>query len=155
MAEWLDIDGVSLNVTGCCRVIDTAPLLDESDVRGSDRLLPGTAGVIARVRRETVTVVNLNLAIEGYRSFAGATHTDTRTGLVANIAYLRKYVTAVVATGDGTRTATLHLPSGSTLTRPCHVLGRMTLAGDGPYKALGVLRLSFPQGLFDLASLAP
>ncbi len=151
--DYLDIDGVSLNKRLCCQVVDLSELLSGSDERGSDRLVPGTAGVIAYPRRETVTVVNLPIAIFGHYDFAGVAHPDTRTGLALNAAYLQANVTGSSGVGDGTRTATLHWQSLGTVSKPVHVYKKLDLAADGPSKMRGILRLSFPEGLFDLSSL--
>lgn len=153
MAETLAIGSVTLDVDGCCKVRDLAPLVSGSDVRGSDRLVPGSAGVIANPRRETVTVVNLQLMLFGAKDFAGVAHPDVRTGLLLNAAYLQENVSRPTGVGDGTRTATLTWQGLAAVVKPVHVLGDLSLAGDGPNMMRGILRLSFPEGLFDLSSL--
>lgn len=155
MSEYLAIDGIALNVEGCCKVRDLGPILNGSEHRGSDRLVPGSAGVIANPRRIDVTVVNLPLMLFGRRSFTGTLHPDQRTGLALNVAYIQKNITKPITTGTGTRTATLHWEAQPTLSKPVHVLGGLDLAGDGPPMLRGVLRLSFPEGVFNLADWLP
>lgn len=150
MNETLDIDGVSLNVLGFCLAPDLTPLLAGSAQRGDDRRVPGTAGVIARPRRNDVTVVNLELLIFGANTAAGVAHPDVRTGIYRNLKFLQQNVTAPTGTGDGTRTATLTWQSEAPITKPVHVLGSIDAADARTTMVRGVLRLSFPQGLFDL-----
>lgn len=151
--EYLDIDAVPLEVTGCVRIRDLAPLLSGSEVRGSDVLIPGIDGVLPQLRRTTVTIVALELMVFAFRDFAGDPHSDARSGLWSNVAYLLDNVMASPG-GDGTRTATLHWPDGTTeTTADVHVIGPLDLSADGPNKLRGVLRLSFPYGAFDLAAV--
>lgn len=150
MNETLEIDGVSLNVLGFCLAPDLTPLLAGSAQRGEDRLVPGSAGVIANPRRITVTVVNLELLIFGDNTEAGVAHPDARTGIYRNLKYLKDNVTDPTGTGDGTRTATLTWQGEAPVTKPVHVLGSLDTADARTTMVRGVLRLSFPEGLFDL-----
>ena len=150
MNETLEIDGVSLNVLGFCLVPDLSPLLAGSAQRGSDRPVPGSAGVIANRRRIDVTVVNLELMIFGANTVAGVAHPDVRTGIYRNLKYLQANVTNPTGTGDGTRTATLTWQGETPVTKPVHVLGSIDTSDARTTMVRGVLRLSFPQGLFTL-----
>lgn len=150
MNETLEIDGVSLNVPGFCIVADLSPLLAGSAQRGEDRRVPGSAGVIANQRRIDITVVNLPLMIFGDNTEAGVAHPDIRTGIYRNLKYLQANVTNPTGTGDGTRTATLTWQSETPVTKPVHVLGSIDTADARTTMVRGVLRLSFPEGLFDL-----
>lgn len=149
------IDGVSMRVPGCCEAFDLAPLLAGSAIRGKDRLAPGTAGVIANPRRKTVTKVNIELKLFGTNSFAGVAHADYEEGLARNFAHLQANVTEPIDTGDGTRTAALTWGSLAIPTVRAHVddnLSPSTVRGGRIIEA--TLRLSFPDGLFDLTGLA-
>lgn len=121
-----------------------------ADQRGEDRLIPGAAGVKALQRRDTVTTVSLDLLVSGLADRNGVAATGTYVAqLYTNLAYLRDNVVAPTGTGDGTRSATLTLPSGSTLTEPVHVVGLKTgdMALDGRW-VKAVLELSIPSGRF-------
>ncbi len=149
MADHAQVDGTALTIDGCGHVEDYAPLLADPEMRGDDTLVPGDADVIETPIRPTITVVNLNMLIFGWRDPEGAAHANVRTGLALNKAHLQALVTTPPTPPDVTRTCTLHWTGLTTLTKPVHVLGLDT-AGYGPNALRGVLRLRFPQGLFDL-----
>lgn len=149
MNEYLTIGTVAFNVVGCALIPDLSPLLSDSDQLGDDVLL-GSGGVSAYSRIETITVVNLEVLIFGEKDFTGAAHPDVRTGLYRNLKHIHTNVTAPVPTGDGTRTATLTWQSETPVVKPVHVLGNMSTADDRTTLIRGVLRLSFPEGLFTL-----
>lgn len=153
MTTSLTIDTLTLPVDGCCKIRDSGPLLSASAQRGRDRLVPGTRGVIANPRRETVTDLSLDLVIEGRFDFDAIPHVDTREGLAWNVAWLRKFAADPTNTGDGTRVATLDWEGVTPPPKPVHVEGFEVLRSDGPFVLRGLLFLSFPEGLFDLASL--
>lgn len=153
MTTSLAIDALTLPVEGCCKARDSGVLLSASAQRGTDRRVPGRAGGIANPRRADVTDVPLHLVIEGRYDFAGARHTDTRQGLALNVAWLRRYAADPTNTGDGTRTATLNWEGLTPPAKPVHVEGFEVVRSDGPWVLRGVLFLSFPEGLFDLAAL--
>lgn len=155
MADSFAIGGVSLRIADCWWLDDIGPLLSGSAQLGDDRVVPGAAGVIPYPRVETVTKINLKLTVMGYRDKAGSAHPDTRTGIALNAAQLQADMTQPPATADGTRSATLTVGSLATLTKPVHVLGEMDFGGYGPNGLRGVLRLSFPEGLFDLTEWLP
>lgn len=150
--EWMEIDGLSLELDDCWHVEDYAPVLSGSDQRGEDRLVPGSAGVVANPRRNTVTRVNLRMLVFGWKDWNGAAHATHRAGIGKNSAKLQAAMTSPPTTAGGTRTATYHLDGLPAVSKPVHVLGDMTFVGYGPYALRGVLRLSFPEGLFDLSS---
>jgi hypothetical protein len=146
-SEWLDIDGTPL-ATPAWEVPagGLLGLIQGPDVRGSDRLIPGVAGVRRYKRRATVSKRSVPLVIWGTFDLEGVAHADHAEGLVANIDYLRANVADPIGTGDGTRTATLHLKDGSTRTGPVHV-ETMELGGDSEDAYVrAVLNLSLPLG---------
>jgi len=147
----LTIGGVAMNCAAWKLVGDSLlRLWLPAEQRGEDRLIPGAAGVKALQRRNTVTTVSLDLLVAGLADRNGVAATGTYVAqLYTNLAYLRDNVVAPTGTGDGTRSATLTLPSGSTLTEPVHVVGLKTgdMALDGRW-VKAVLELSIPSGRF-------
>lgn len=148
ITKWIEIGSTKLGVEGCCTVEDLGPVIGGSSYIGGDRLIPGGTPV-AKARQRTVTEVSLRLMVFGDNDFDGVAHGDPYTGVYENIQTLHANVLAIPA-GDGTRTATLHWDSQTELTKPCHVLPPMDLVWQGSSFFRGVLRLSFPEGLFDL-----
>lgn len=148
ITKWLEIDTVKLGVEGCCTIEDLGPVLGGSAHIGGDRLIPGGTPV-AKARQLTVTEVSLRLLIFGDNDFAGSAHSDAYTGLYENLQTLHSDV-LTIPSGDGTRTATLHWDSQTELEKPCHVLPPLDLVWQGTSFFRAILRLSFPEGLFDL-----
>ena len=118
----LTINTVAMNGPAW-KVLNLLELWQPADQRGSDRLLPGTAGVLAQQRRETVTRRSLQMLIVGDVDRTGATQADRFEGLQANVDYLRINVASTIAIGDGTVSAVLTMPDGTTRTEPVHVVG--------------------------------
>lgn len=143
--EYVEIDGVPLQ-TPAWTTTNLWELWSGPDTRGQDVVIPGAAGVLAYRRRATVTRRALALVIFGEWKWDGTANTDPRAGLEANVAHLRVNVTDPTLDNPGTRTATLHLPSGATVTGPVTVEG-FTLGGDmGEYACTAVLDLSVTLG---------
>lgn len=144
-SEWLDIDGVALQ-TPAWTLTNLEALWAGPATRGQDRVLPGTVGVRSYRRRATVSRVALALVIFGEWDWTGGHNPNPRTGLEANVAHLRTHVTDPTLDNPGTRTATLHLPSGATRSGPVTVED-FTLSGDlGAHHVSAVIDLSIPQG---------
>lgn len=105
-------------------VVDLTELLTGPELRGTDRLLPGVAGVVANRRRPTVTKVALPMVVAGDCNQAGEPYTDVAgpddwRGLRRNIAALRA---AVVNPPAGiTRTAVVTFPEGGSISGQIHV----------------------------------
>lgn len=162
----LSIGGISMNpVNGAWGLIGDergegglVKLWADFDVRGADRILPGASGVIAYRRRITPTRHDLRLIVVG--DIIGQTSTpelsNTRSGLRANLEYLRANVFAPVVSATGTRAATLTVPGGSDRTADIHVLGVITQSYSlsspdnpcGPSIWVGTLQISIPAGRF-------
>lgn len=149
LEELFDIDGTSFTLLGFVLVPDLSPLLGHSAQRGGDRPIPGVPGVDPKARVLDVTVVNLGLIIQGEITSASVAHPDVRTGLYRNMKELQALSTPP-ATVAGTRTATLTWHGEAPISKPVHVLGDMQTAADGWHQLRAVLRLSFPEGLFEL-----
>jgi hypothetical protein len=145
----LTIGGVAMNCAGWKLLGDSlARLWMPADQRGDDRLIPGAAGVLAQRRRNTVTTVSLEMLISGLADRTGTAATGTYVAqLYQNIVYLRDNVVAPTGATDGTRSAVLTVPGGSTLTEPVHVVGLKLGDGstDGRWQK-AVLELSIPSG---------
>lgn len=144
LTEYLSIDNIPLAVEGAWEWPDLSPLWEGADKRGRDRLVPGAAGVVPYPRRATVSRRAIEGYIYGFRDLNGVAFADVRVGLEANVSYLQEELEADPGTADGTRTAVLHLPSG-TKSGPVHV-EKLRLSAFGPTSARAVLELSIPGG---------
>jgi len=131
------------------KVLNLHVLQQPADQRGDDRLIPGSAGVLPLRRRDTVTRHSLQILITGTHDRTGAAVADRFEGLQANIDYLRTNVVAPTGTGDGTRSAVLTMPDGTTRTEPIHVTGMQfgDVSLDGSWMK-AVLEISIPSGRF-------
>lgn len=145
-SEYLEIDGVPLSTTAWVVTNDWV-LWEPAPLRGDDVVIPGAAGALAQPRRRDADKRSLELSIVGHLNWNNVRQWDVRIGLWGNIDHLRTNLTAVPATADSTRTATLHLPTGATKTASVHVL-ELRFAGKGPDLAVGQLTLSLPAGQF-------
>ena len=148
---YLEIDDIPL-ATPAWEITNLAPLLDGSEVRGSNRLIPGAAGVVAYPRRVTETRVLLPIEIRGYEDPEGDAYDDPFEGLEANLALL---VDSLITPGvDATRDAVLYLPSGGTRTGPVQIVAPLGLRTAGRYVLTGVLDLLLPEGQLVLTGSA-
>jgi hypothetical protein len=129
------------------KVLNLYELWQPANVRGSDRIIPGSAGVVAYPRRATVTVRSLQMLISGTHDRTGAAVADKFEALQANVDYLLTNVVVPTGATDGTRSAVLTMPDGTTRTEPVHVLGLELgdLSLDGAWTK-AVLELSIPTG---------
>lgn len=152
----LAIDGVSMH-TPAWNVLTVVELWMPGNQRGLDRLLPLTPGVQAHQRRLTVTRHSLPMVIVGEVDENGDPNADLWAGLEANVATLHASVVAPTGVGDGTRAATLTMPSGAVRNADIHVEGLAagrTIEGTNQSTGLpGVLMLatleiSIPAGEF-------
>lgn len=145
--EYLKVNGIPL-ATPAWRVDDLSPLMSENALRGDDRIIPGAAGVRAKRRRRTVTVLSFGLHVFGLYDQDGAIQADARQGLINNIAYLKANLGAASAIGNGTVTAEWHQPSGAVKTASVHVLGPHDPHAQSPNWVHFMLDLSIPVGFF-------
>lgn len=139
-------DGIDMH-TPAWTVVDVTSLWMGADVRGEDRLLPGVAGVIPYRRRNTVTQHSLPMIIIGSRNRLGVAYSDMWVGLESNINYLRTNVVNPTNVGDGTRSATLRMPSGALRTANIHIL-RLSLGEIKSGIMRATLDISIPAGVF-------
>lgn len=144
----LTIAGVAMNCPAWV-VLNLQELWQPANVRGSDRIIPGTSGVTPYRRRATVTTRSLQMLISGTHDRTGAAAATSLRGLQVNVDYLIANVVVPTGTGDGTRSAVLTMPDGTTRTQSVHVLGLELgdLSQDGAWTK-AVLELSIPSGRF-------
>jgi hypothetical protein len=131
------------------KVLNLYVLQQPADQRGDDRLIPGSAGVLPLRRRDTVTRHSLQMLISGTHDRTGAAVADKFEGLQANVDYLIANVVVPTGATDGTRSAVLTMPDGTTRTEPIHVIGMQfgDLSLDGSWMK-AVLEISIPSGRF-------
>lgn len=103
--------------------VELAQFYRTPEVRGADRLLPGTSGVRAFRRRLTVSRYSLPMILTGVYDRFGNSYADAQVGLATNIAWLHANVLLPTNVGDGTRTAVFTAPGQTPVTTPVHVLG--------------------------------
>jgi hypothetical protein len=141
----LSIEGVSLFTTRWT-ITSLAQLYRNPELRGSDRIIPGVAGVIPYLRRATVTRYSLPLVVSGYD---GAS--DPYVGTAAALHELSA-ICRPTNEGDGTRSAVFTMPHGPSVTAQVHVIG---LNGDfaGPYWT-GTFELSDPTGTLNASGVS-
>jgi hypothetical protein len=144
----LTIGGIAMNCPGW-RIQNLHILQQPAAQRGDDRLIPGAAGVLAYQRRATVTKHTLELLITGTADRTGVAAADRFAQLASNIDYLEFYVVRPTGTGDGTRSAVLTMPGGTTRTEPVHVVGMEfgDVSPDGAWMR-AILEISIPSGRF-------
>ena len=141
--EYLTIGAVIIG-TAACHATNLQELYSQAH-RGEDRIVPGSAGVVAYPRRLDAIRFRIELIINGRYTSDGALNADPDVGVRANIAEL-KTVTAPVTTGDGTRTVTWTRPGGS-VTADCHVGPLLIGRHVGP-AVFSTLELNVPAGEF-------
>lgn len=131
-------------------IVDPSRLWTMGDLRGSDRPLPG-GGTIAYPRRPNATKITLPMHISRTHDRLGAAYAvDGYEGLESNINYLRTNVTDPPNLGtfpDGSRPATLTMPSGSTRTAHLNDF-KLTIGQALPSMVFATLEFSIVEGVF-------
>jgi len=119
----LTIDGISMNRPAWA-VLNNWVFWQPAGLRGEDNIIPGTPGVLPNRRRKTVTTHTLELLIIGTCDEDGdaVPRSEWTTQLARNSEWLDEFVFTPPVTLEGTRTAVLTLPDGSTRTGEIHVL---------------------------------
>lgn len=129
-------------------------------MRGRDRVIGHAAGVRAKPRRTAVTTAQLQVAVTGKVTRAGAPSSDAATDLRSNMAYLRHQCVDTADKGglnlaaDGTRNVELQLADGYSATLPAHV-GPLVVTARMANTHFCTCDFSFPEGLFVLTEAAP
>lgn len=144
--EYLIINSVPL-ATPAWRLTSLVPLWSGAEVRGRDRPVPGTSGVLVHRRRATVTSLVLPGIVFGLQDREGTPYGDYRTGLHANLDVLLTQIVEPVATTAGTHSATWVKP-GTDKTADIHVTGFSTSDGVVPWEVRFSLEISIPAGRF-------
>ena len=142
----LTIDSFPLNTTAW-RIENLLEWWLPAEQRGSDKIRPGVDGSFPVRRRKAATRRTCEMFISGEVSPFGVPYNNWMVGLQTHIEAFEGFVVDPPASPDGTRTALLTMPDGSTRTGPVHVLG-MTI---GEFKANGrfcyaVIDVSIPAG---------
>lgn len=146
--EYLELNGVALNIAGAWRAASLAPLLDDSPLHGTNLFLPGATGRRARLRRRDESVRTIPLHVFGINNVSGTPYADRKLGLVINAEYLKANIgTASTATGSLV-TATWHRTDGSTKTAQVQVGPLNGFVKQAPYWATTTFDLVIPLGVF-------
>lgn len=122
--------------------------------RGSNRKIPGSAGVLAYRRRVDETEHELRILVAGDVNSSGVATSDHNQGLAVNLDYLYTNVIAPVVSTTGTRSASLVIPGLATRTANIQVTGLQQteyhLAPNGRDGAIweGRLQITIPAGRF-------
>lgn len=143
--EYLEIASVPL-ATPAWRITSLVPLWGAADLKGNDLDLPGTNGSRPYLRRPRATTYALEMVIWGDRNRENTAYGNVRTGLHTNLEALHTAIVDPTGTGDGTRVAIWHKPTGNA-TCDVHVLGLVPRALS-PRSIRATLQLSIPQGRF-------
>lgn len=96
------------------KALDLSPLWGAPNLRGSNVVIPGTAGQRAYPRRVDETIYRLPLVVFHTHSVGGTPYADPSNGLQTNVEYL--YQQLVVASLASPVSSTLTWPSGTTKT---------------------------------------
>lgn len=145
----LRIGGQYLNTPGY-KVLNLHEMWAPAPQRGQDRIVPGSNGVRPFRRRDTVATYDLQMFIIGAVYSTGSPYgISVFEGLQANVANLIATFVTPTGTGDGTRTAILTLPDGTTRTKQVHVTGLEfgEASKDGAWLR-AVMSISSPTGRF-------
>jgi hypothetical protein len=142
----LSIDGFALNCAAW-RIENLIEWWLPAEQRGSDKIRPGVDGSFAVRRRKAATRRTCEMFISGEVDAFGTPAANWMAGMQANLEAFETNLVDPPATLDGTRTALLTMPDGSTRTGPVHVLG-MQIAeprANGRY-TYAVIDVSIPAG---------
>jgi len=142
----LTLNGVSMCIGAWC-VSNVMCLWEDADQRGTDRIIPGVAGVLSYPRRPTETTKSMSIVIAGAVDHTGTPFSDPFVGLETNFAYLTANVTQPVATGAGTVPGVLTMPSGATRSAAVHV-GPLRIDQQGGPIIVAKFELQIPSGAF-------
>lgn len=141
--EYVDIDGVALDGPAWI-VTNHSDLMAPAATVGSNRRLP-RGMVRSYPRHVTETERELPMVIYGDVAPDGSPHLDHRAGMNLNVNSLLAVV-GPLSTGDGTRLATWHLPTGATLS--ARVQTKLELGDRRVALLRAILVLTLPDGVF-------
>lgn len=147
--DWyLEINSVPL-ATYAWEVTNLSALLDSAALRGTDRLLPGAAGVRPNRRRRGVQVVTLPLEVHGDFDEAGDPITEPLEGVVSHLEYLTDSLGFASPTGDGTVPAVFHRGGLPDLAADVHFLGFQGSEAFGEWSLRTTFDISIPAGAWE------
>lgn len=146
-SEYLTVNGVIL-ATPAWRVLDLSALLDETDLRGDDWIIPGAAGQLPQRRTRDRSRRTFPFAVFGEQDQNGGSYANPRVGLVANVEYLRANLGVATVSAAGTVTAVWTRPDASTKSAAVHVYGPIGGRKLSPTTLLTTIDLSVPAGVF-------
>lgn len=129
------------------RILNLPELLSAAPTRGSDKVIPAVGGVRSRRRRVASADRTLELVLRGDVDESGAITADPLATLVDLINALVE-LAEPVATGDGTRSATLTRPDSTTSTKPITVVGFEVGQMAGPTAVYAAFDIVIPSGRF-------
>jgi hypothetical protein len=147
---YLEINSVPL-ATPAWEIPDLSALLDSGNLRGSDRLLPGAAGVRPLRRRRTVWVLTFPLDVMGDVDEDGAPITDANEGVNEHMAYLNANLGFADPTGDGTVPAVFRRGDLPAWTADVHFLGFKGSRKLGEFLVRTTFDISVPAGVWEEA----
>lgn len=139
--EYLTIGTYIIGTQAC--FCTNLKVLHSTAQRGSDRLVPGSAGIVGNPRRLAPSIQTLELRIFGDVDADGAPTADAMIGLDANIEALKAAV-APVDSGDGTRSVTWTRPGGS-VSADCHV-GPLSIGEQSGFMVFATLDIQVDAG---------
>ena len=142
----LTISGVSMHGPAW-NLLDLVPLWLHQQTRGSNVLIPGTAGTRAYPLRVHEARHSLEMAITGWVDRNGVDQSDEWEGLQTNIEYLRANIVSPPAAPTAIRAATLVMPDGTSRTADIQVIG-LTLGRHLFSHFSAVLDIVIPTGRF-------
>lgn len=150
----LTVNGLAM-FTGCWFIGDMSAILDDAELRGSDRLIPMAPGTLARPRRRTVTRKDFPMYVTGHYNQAGQVVGETEAVWKSNLITNLRALKSGLGIGEdapssiyGTVEVEWTEPSGSIQTKDAHVLSPMKVQTKPGAVAVAVLSLSFPSGVF-------
>ena len=132
-------------------VTDCTPLYGPANQRGADKMIPGkNDGVRAKRRRRTGTEYQLPMVLDGrFTPADGATLLAPRANLLDNEEWLQANLVEPTLVGDGTKLASLVMPSGATRSGYVHVVALDVDRRSRTGLALATLTITVPGGRLD------
>ena len=118
--EFITINSIKLAVRGAWLLVDPTPFLGQGSYRGSNRVIAGEPGRLARTRVLDELELVVPMYVFGVNNQAGTPHANARLGLRNNIEYLRTNLLPPY-TGSDSVTVTHTFSDASTRTGLCIV----------------------------------
>lgn len=145
----LTLNGVAMCTAWWC-VANVSQLWQDADQRGTDRVIPGVAGVLSYPRRATETTFTLDIVITGAILYTNTPVTNPALQfgcLGQNVDRLTSTVTVPINTGTGTIPGVLTMPDTTTRSAQVHV-GPLRIQELGGPLLVAKFDLTIPAGRF-------